>query len=77
MNIKFPPKCSENPPVQWILGVGGGGGLSLGIKLSGRETGHSPPSVAQAKDKKSYTSIHPHARLRIKGATPPFTHMPG
>ena len=37
----------------WELG---GGALSLGIKLPGCETDHSPPSGAEAKDKRSYTS---------------------
>jgi hypothetical protein len=40
-------------------GYRGRGVHSLGIKLSGRETDHSPPSGAEANQKRSYTSIHP------------------
>jgi hypothetical protein len=33
------------PPVQWVPGA-----LSLGVKQSGRETDHSPPSSAKVKN---------------------------
>jgi hypothetical protein len=39
------------PPIQWVLGA-----LSLGVKRSGREAEHSPPSSAKIKNAWSYTS---------------------
>jgi len=39
--------------IQW---VSGGRGLSLGVKWPGRETDHSPPSTAEIKNGRSYTS---------------------
>jgi hypothetical protein len=33
------------PPIQWITGV-----LSLGVKQSGREADHPPPSSAEVKE---------------------------
>jgi hypothetical protein len=38
------------PPIQWVPGD-----LSLGVKLLGRETDHSPPSSAEVKNAWSYT----------------------
>jgi hypothetical protein len=32
-------------PIQWVKGT-----LSLGVKLSGREADHSPPSSAEVKE---------------------------
>jgi hypothetical protein len=39
-------------PIQWVTGS-----LSLGVKLPGRETDHSPPSIA---------------KVRMRGAIPPL-----
>jgi hypothetical protein len=39
------------PPIQWVSGA-----LTLGIKRSGREADHSPPSSAEVKNAWSYTS---------------------
>jgi hypothetical protein len=39
------------PPIQWVPGA-----LSLGVKRSGREADHSPPSSAEVKNAWSYTS---------------------
>jgi len=33
------------PPIQWVLGA-----LSLGVKQSGLEADHSPPSSAKVKE---------------------------
>jgi hypothetical protein len=52
--IKVPlitKKIGENflhllqPPIQWVTGA-----LSLGVKLQGREDGHSPPSSAEVEE---------------------------
>jgi hypothetical protein len=46
------------PPNQWVPGA-----FSLGVKRSGREADHSPPSSAEVKNAWSYTSappIRPH-----------------
>jgi len=45
---------------------GGEWGLSLGIKLPGRETDHSPPSGAKAKNKRSDASIHPYVFIALR-----------
>jgi len=34
-----------HPPIQWVMGA-----LSLGVKRSGRETDHLPPSSAEVKE---------------------------
>jgi hypothetical protein len=39
------------PPIQWVSGA-----LSLGVKRSGHEADHSPPSSAEVKNSWSYTS---------------------
>jgi hypothetical protein len=44
---------------KWVPGV-----LSLGVKRPGREADHSPPSSAEVKNARSYTSIPP---LRLHG----------
>jgi hypothetical protein len=49
--VSRPALGSTQPPIQWVLGA-----LSLGVKLPGRETDHSPPSSAQIKNGWSYTS---------------------
>jgi hypothetical protein len=36
---------SNQPPSQWVSGA-----LSLGVKRPGRESDHSPPSSAEAKN---------------------------
>jgi len=33
------------PPIQWVSGA-----LSLGVKRPGRETDHSPQSIAEVKN---------------------------
>jgi hypothetical protein len=33
-------------PTSYLIGMGGGGVLSLGVKRQGSEAGHSPPSSA-------------------------------
>jgi hypothetical protein len=46
------------PPIQRVPGA-----ISLGIKRPGRESDHSPPSSAEVKNARSYTSdlpIHLH-----------------
>jgi hypothetical protein len=50
-----PALWSTQPPIEWILVV-----LSPRVKQEGRETNHSPPSSAEAKN---------------GGAVPPFTDM--
>jgi len=42
------------PPIQWVPGA-----LSPGLKYSGLEADHSPPSSADAKNAWSYTSTPP------------------
>jgi hypothetical protein len=44
------------PPIQWVPGA-----PSLGVKRPGREADHSPPSSAEVKNARSYTSIPPKA----------------
>jgi hypothetical protein len=41
-------------PIQWVPGD-----LSLGVKRPGREADNSPPSTAEAKNGRSYTSNPP------------------
>jgi hypothetical protein len=43
-------------PIQWVPGT-----LSLGVKLSGRETEHSPPYSDEVKNAWSYTSTLQYA----------------
>jgi hypothetical protein len=45
------------PPIQWVAGA-----LSLGVKRSGREADHSPPSSSESKNEWSCTST-PQIRL--------------
>jgi hypothetical protein len=45
------------PPIQWVPGA-----LSMGVKWSGREADHSPPSSAEVKSVWSYVST-PSMRL--------------
>jgi hypothetical protein len=47
------------PPIQWVPGA-----LSLGVKRPGREATHSPPSSAEVKNARSYTSNPP---IRLHG----------
>jgi hypothetical protein len=42
------------PPIQWVPGA-----LSLGVKRPGREADHSPPSSAEVKNGRSWTSTPP------------------
>jgi hypothetical protein len=46
-------------PIQWIPGA-----LSLGVKRSGREADHSPPSSAEIKNAWRYISTPP---IRLHG----------
>jgi len=48
----------KHPPIQWVPGA-----LSLGVKRSGREADHSPPSSAEVKNAWSYTSTPHYASL--------------
>jgi hypothetical protein len=48
------------PPIQWLPRA-----LSLGVKRSGRESDHSPPSTAEVKNAWGYTSTLP---IRLHGA---------
>jgi hypothetical protein len=47
------------PPIQWVPGA-----LSRGIKRTGPEADHSPPSRAEVKNAWSYTSTLP---IRLHG----------
>jgi len=40
-----PALGSNQPPIQWVSGA-----LTLGVKRSGREADHSPPSSAKFKN---------------------------
>jgi hypothetical protein len=42
---------STQPPIQWVPGA-----LSPRVKRAGRESDHSPPSIAEVKNAWSYTS---------------------
>jgi hypothetical protein len=60
-NFLFPTSStpalgSTQPPIQWVPGV-----LSPGVKLPGREFGHSPPASAEIKKMWIYASIPPYA----------------
>jgi hypothetical protein len=46
-------------PIQWVPGA-----LSLGLKRSGREDDHSPPSSAEVNNTSSYISTSP---IRLHG----------
>jgi hypothetical protein len=52
--VSRPALAPTQPPIQWVPGA-----LSLGIKWSGREADHSPPSNAEVKNAWSYTSTPP------------------
>jgi hypothetical protein len=43
------------PPIQWVPGA-----LSSGVKRSGREVDHSPPTSAEVKNIWIYTSTPPY-----------------
>jgi hypothetical protein len=43
------------PPIRWVTGA-----LSLGVKRSGREADHSPPSSAEVKKREA---IHPFPNM--------------
>jgi hypothetical protein len=40
-----PALVLTQPPIQWVPGA-----LSVGVKRPGRETDHSPPSIAEVKE---------------------------
>jgi len=42
------------PPVQWLPRT-----LTTGVKRPRREADHSPPSSAEVKNERSYTSTYP------------------
>jgi hypothetical protein len=44
------------PPIRWVQGA-----ISLGLKRSGREADHLPPSSAEVKNVWSYTSTPQYA----------------
>jgi hypothetical protein len=52
-----PALGSTKPPIQWVRGT-----LSSEIKRSGREADHSPPTSAEVKNTRIYTST-PHTSL--------------
>jgi hypothetical protein len=47
------------PPIQWVPGA-----LSLGVKRSGREVDHSPPSSAEVKE---CVELYLHSPIRLHG----------
>jgi hypothetical protein len=47
------------PPIQWIPGA-----LSLEVKRPGRETDHSPPSIAEVK---KCVELYLHSLIRLHG----------
>jgi hypothetical protein len=47
-------------PIQWVPGV-----LSLGVKRSGREADHSPPSSAEVKE---CVELYLHSPILLHGA---------
>jgi hypothetical protein len=55
--IMFRPALGPTqPPIQWVSGA-----LRVGVKQPGRETDHSPPYSAEAKNACSYTSTPQYA----------------
>jgi hypothetical protein len=44
-SMSRPALGPTKPPIQWVVGA-----LSLGVKLPGRETDHSPPSSAEVNE---------------------------
>jgi hypothetical protein len=50
---------SSNPHIKWVPRA-----ISLGVKRSGREANHSPPSTAEVKNTYSCTSTPP---IRLHG----------
>jgi hypothetical protein len=54
--LSRPALGSTQPPIQWVPGA-----LSLGVKRSGREADHSPPTSAEVKKMWIYTSTPPYA----------------
>jgi hypothetical protein len=60
-------------PVQWVLEA-----LSLGVKGSGHEADHPPPSIAKVKNEWIYTFTPPiclHDMCRDKLTFTLITHM--
>jgi hypothetical protein len=47
------------PPIQWVAGA-----LFLGVKRSGREADHSPPSSAEVKE---CMELYLHSPIRLHG----------
>jgi hypothetical protein len=50
-----PTLGSTQPPIQWVPGA-----LSLEVKQSGLEAEHSPPTSAEVKKMRIYTSTPPY-----------------
>jgi hypothetical protein len=50
--LSRPALIPTHPPIQWVPGA-----LSSGVKQSGHETNHSPPSSVEVKYAWCYTSI--------------------
>jgi hypothetical protein len=53
--VSRPTLGLTQPPIQWVPGV-----LFPGVKRTGREADHSPPSNAEMKKGWSYTSTTPY-----------------
>jgi hypothetical protein len=47
------------PPIQWVLGD-----LSPGVKIPGREAGHSPPTTSEIKKN---VDLYIHSPIRLHG----------
>jgi hypothetical protein len=53
-----PALRATQPPIQWVLRV-----LSLGIKWTGYEADHTPPSSAKVKKEWSFSSTLPYVYM--------------
>jgi hypothetical protein len=58
--VSRPALGPAQPPIQWVPGA-----PSLGVKWPGREADHSPPSKAEVKNVRIYTST---PTIRLHGA---------
>jgi hypothetical protein len=56
---KRPALGPTQPPIQWVPGA-----LSLGVKRSGREVGHSPQSGSEVKE---CVELYLHSLVRLHG----------
>jgi hypothetical protein len=55
-----PPLRPTQPPIEWVPGA-----LSPGVKRSGREADHWPPTSAEVKKTWVYTSTPPYAFMAL------------